>query len=379
MAFFARRGNPVKIIITGNMGYVGPIVVSHLRQAMPDAVLVGIDSALFGHCLTAGNLPEHLIDVQIYQDVRNVSEQTFAGADAVVHLAAISNDPMGTRFEAVTEEVNTRATLRIAELAARSGVRRLVFASSCSIYGFAEGQARSERDPLNPLTAYARSKVAAEQGLETIACKTPMNVTALRFATACGFSSRTRLDLVLNDLVASALATRRISVLSDGTPWRPLIHLSDMARAIEWAITRPTSSDDKFLAINAGSDGWNYQVIDLAEAVSAAVPGTTIDINKNAPADRRSYRVDFNLFKSLAPNHQPQVGLEDAVQELVEGLSQLSSLTSDYRSSNMIRFNCLGALTEAGQINSELRWTRRMRQANGSFLPAGNESEPFTQ
>lgn len=370
MACFARQGNAVKIVITGNMGYVGPIVVSHLRQAIPDAALVGIDSALFGHCLTAGNLPEHLIDLQIYQDVRDVSEQTFTGADVVVHLAAISNDPMGTRFESVTEEVNTRATLRIAELAARSGVSRLVFASSCSIYGYAEGQARSEGDPLNPLTAYARSKVAAEQGLKTIASNTPINVTALRFATACGFSSRTRLDLVLNDFVASALATKRISVLSDGTPWRPLIHVSDMARAIEWAITRPISSDAKFLAINAGSDEWNYQVIDLAEAVSAAVPGATIDINKDAPADRRSYRVDFSLFKRLAPDHQPQVGLEDAIQGLVEGLSQLSSLTSDYRSSNMIRFNCLGALTEAGQIDSDLRWKRSSASGGGKLLQA---------
>jgi nucleoside-diphosphate-sugar epimerase len=351
------------------MGYVGPTVVSHLRRTIPNAVLVGADSALFGHCLTAKSFPERLIDLQIYQDVRDLTEQTFADADAVVHLAAISNDPMGTRFESVTDEVNCKATLRVAELAAASGVRRLVFASSCSIYGYAEGGARSEGDPLNPLTAYARSKVAAEEGLRTIADRTSMNITALRFATACGFSSRTRLDLVLNDFVASALATRRISVLSDGTPWRPLIHISDMARAIEWAITRPLS-DSSFLAVNAGRDEWNYQVIELAEAVRDAVPGTIIDVNTNAPADRRSYRVDFSLFKKIAPDHQPQVLLEEAIHDLSVGLSRLQFMTSDYRSSDMIRFNVLGTLAESGQIDSQLRWVRGVHQPDADLAPA---------
>jgi nucleoside-diphosphate-sugar epimerase len=338
------------------MGYVGPVVASHLRNVWPDATLVGVDTGLFGNCITGKNFPEHLIDLQIYRDVRDVSAETFAGADAVVHLAAISNDPMGKRFEAVTEEVNEKATLRVAQLAADAGVPRFVFASSCSIYGYAEGGARTEKDQLNPLTAYARSKVAAEIGLERIAAASGMGVTALRFATACGFSSRTRLDLVLNDLVASALSSGLISVLSDGTPWRPLIHVRDMARAIEWAVTRPFTGQDKFLAINAGLDEWNYQVIELANAVKEAVPGTKIEVNENAQPDRRSYRVDFSLFRSLAPNHQPQLLLKDAIEDIRDGLKSVGFGDAGYRDSTLIRFNVLGGLLESGQIDNELRW-----------------------
>ena len=177
----------------------------------------------------------------------------------MVHLAAISNDPMGVRFEAVTDEINHRASLAVAEAARDAGVKRFVFASSCSVYGLAAGDARKETDPLNPLTAYARSKIAAEEGLKQMD-RGGMGVTCLRFATACGMSPRLRLDLVLNDFVAGALASGEVSVLSDGTPWRPLIDVRDMARAIEWAITGGGVDAGGFLSINAGSDDWNVQV-----------------------------------------------------------------------------------------------------------------------
>ena len=166
---------------------------------------------------------------------------------------------MGVRFEAVTDEINHRASLAVAEAARDAGVRRFVFASSCSVYGLAAGDARKETDPLNPLTAYARSKIAAEEGLKQMD-RGGMGVTCLRFATACGMSPRLRLDLVLNDFVAGALASGEVSVLSDGTPWRPLIDVRDMARAIEWAITGDGVEAGGFLSINAGSDDWNVQV-----------------------------------------------------------------------------------------------------------------------
>ena len=221
----------MQVLITGNMGYVGSVLVRHLRERFFDAKLVGYDSGYFAHCLTASDtLPECVLNRQIFGDVRKFSKDYLKGVDAVVHLAAISNDPMGNRFESVTEEINYLAGVEIAKLALEAGVQKFVFASSCSVYGAAEGGPRREADPLNPLTAYARSKIATEQALSKWDSG-PMTITALRFATACGMSERLRLDLVLNDFVACALSSGKISVLSDGTPWRPLIDVKDMARA----------------------------------------------------------------------------------------------------------------------------------------------------
>jgi nucleoside-diphosphate-sugar epimerase len=272
---------------------------------------------------------------------------------------------MGSRLEAVTEEINYRASVRVAELAAAAGVGHFAFASSCSMYGYAEAGARSEADALNPLTAYARSKVAAERDLQALAQPGGMTVTALRFATACGFSPRLRLDLVLNDLVASALVTGRIVVLSDGTPWRPLIHVADMARAFEWAITRQAGDDDRYLAVNAGCDEWNYQVADLAEAVRSVIPGTAVEINKDAQPDKRSYRVSFARFRALAPRHQPQVGLEDAIRDLQAGLAALDFRDTEFRKSDLMRLNVLQKAMDRGRLRPDLRWSPAVARAPG--------------
>ncbi len=226
----------MNILITGNMGYVGPEVVKYLRARHPDATLHGYDNAYFAHCLTGPIvLPERHLDEQFYGDVRDASLD-LSRYDAVVQLAAISNDPMGNRFQAVTMDINQNTTVSLARAAAAAGVKNFVFASSCSVYGIADGAARKETDPLNPVTAYAKSKIGAERELAEI--DTGMVVTCLRFATACGMSDRLRLDLVLNDFVACALGQGQITVLSDGSPWRPLIDVADMARAIDWAIDR---------------------------------------------------------------------------------------------------------------------------------------------
>ena len=218
----------------------------------------------------------------------------------------ISNDPMGNKFEASPAKSIATRPCELPRLAAEREVKSFVFASSCSMYGYAESGARKENDPTNPLTAYARSKIGSEKALAELDRK-GMLVTSLRFATACGMSDRLRLDLVLNDFVACAIASGEITVLSDGTPWRPLIDVEDMARAILWAIRRNKENGGEFLAVNAGRDESNYQVRDLAEAVARHVPGTTVSINTNAPPDKRSYRVDFTLFRSLAPDFIPQV------------------------------------------------------------------------
>jgi len=344
----------LKILITGNMGYVGPQVAKYLRRNRPDATLHGFDNAYFAHCLTGSSvLPERVLDQQIHGDIRNISLD-LKGYDTVIQLAAISNDPMGNRFEDVTLDINQKATVSLGRAAAAAGVKNFVFASSCSVYGVAEGPPRKESDPLNPITAYAKSKIGSERELAAI--DTDMVVTCLRFATACGMSDRLRLDLVLNDFVACALGRGEISVLSDGTPWRPLIDVEDMARAIDWAVQRPARDGGRFLTINAGSDDGNHQVKDLARAVAEKVPGTKVSINTSAPVDSRSYKVDFGLFRSLAPDHQPVVCLDHSIDNLVEGLQRMNFNDDDFRSSNLMRLNVLQNHIAVGNLNERLKW-----------------------
>ncbi|MDH7639171.1 NAD-dependent epimerase/dehydratase family protein [Sphingomonas oryzagri] len=345
----------MKFLITGNMGYVGPSVVKQLRERYPDATIDGVDVAFFAQCLTTRRaIPERHLDRQYFRDVRDLTESDLADYDAVILLAAISNDPMGERFSDITLAINRDAAVEIGYAASRAGVRNLVFASSCSVYGVAEGGARREDDPVNPMTAYAISKIGAEQGLAGIGGD--MTITCLRFATACGMSDRLRLDLVLNDFVAGALTTGQITVLSDGTPWRPLIDVADMARAIEWAATRPASNGGRYLVVNAGADSANYQVRDLACAVAGAVEGCTVSINEQAPVDSRSYRVDFSLFAKLAPNHLPQVTLTDSIANLVAGLRDIHFADEDFRTSDFIRLQVLKSLIARGTLSDDFGW-----------------------
>jgi len=346
----------LKILITGNLGYVGPLVVERLRNSYPDASLFGFDIGYFAHTLTTvSRSPEAVLNAQYYGDVRIFPDELLQDIDAVVYLAAISNDPMGKEFEEITLDVNWKFAIRLAQSAKESGVKSFVFASSCSVYGFAESGLRTEDSGLNPLTAYAKSKINAEQDLQQIA-NDDFCITALRFATACGFSSRLRLDLVLNDFVASAVTTGKIDILSDGTPWRPLIHVKDMALAIEWAITRPVEIGGSFLSINTGSNEWNYQVKDLAEVVQRVIPNVDMSINPDAVPDKRSYRVDFSLFRSLAPDFIPKVSLEDAVKDLYSGLESIGFSDYNFRSSNLMRLNMLKDHKKSGRLNEQLEW-----------------------
>ena len=280
--------NKTKILVTGNMGYVGPVLAHYLRCLEEPVELIGLDTGYFGHCLTGAKFfPEILYSCQHLEDIRDINEEVLSGVDAIVHLAAISNDPMGNEFADATGTINRDATIRFALLASKAKVKSFVFASSCSIYGAGGTEPKVETDTLNPLTPYAHSKVDVEEQLR-IADLGSMTFTSLRFATACGMSDRLRLDLVLNDFVACAVAKREISILSDGTPWRPLIDVRDMARAIWWAIRRPASLGGAWLAVNVGSNDANYQVRDLAEAVAELIPRVGISINKDADSDKRS-------------------------------------------------------------------------------------------
>lgn len=345
----------MRILVTGNMGYVGSVVVATMKEMLPGAAVAGYDSGFFAGCLVDPSMfPERLLEKQWFGDVRRFDGAILRGVDAVVHLAAVSNDPMGKAFEQVTWDVNCGATLEIARRARENGVGRFVFASSCSLYGAGGTEARTEESPVAPLTAYARSKVGAEEGLRELADGN-FRVTCLRFATACGASPRLRLDLVLNDFVASAIATGVIKILSDGTPWRPLIHVEDMARAIVWGMERG-GVEGSFLTVNVGSARWNYQILELARAVQKELAGVEIDLNSNAAPDRRSYRVDFSRFQSLAPDHQPRAELHMVVRELADSLRATGFRDAEFRSSRWMRLKVLESLVASGRISSELYW-----------------------
>jgi nucleoside-diphosphate-sugar epimerase len=334
------------------------LVTASLRRTFPEAEILGYDSALFASCLTShGPQPEIALSAQYFGDVRDIRAEHLAKVDAVVHLAAVSNDPIGKRFGPVTDSINHRSSLYLAGLARDAGARSFVFASSCSVYGVAEHDiARTEADSVSPQTAYARSKVDTETALRTGAWG-DMVVSCLRFATACGWSPRLRLDLVLNDFVASALATGEIEVLSDGTPWRPLVDVRDMARAISWAVDRTEADGGRFLVVNVGSNTANYRIRDLAAAVADNLPGTRVELNERAVPDKRSYRVDFSRFERLAPDHTPRVSLCDTIQSIKAGLAAIGFADAEFRSSRFVRLRMLDELIAHGHLTPELRWT----------------------
>ena len=345
----------MKILITGNLGYVGPGVAKEFRKFHPDAILIGYDIGYFAKYITSNTIsPDSLLNVQHYGDVRQFPEHLLEGVDVVVSLAAISNDPIGNRFEEPTLEINYKANIEIAKMAKRQGVKKFIFASSCSVYGSAEDAPRVESSKLDPLTAYAKSKVLSEAGLEGLAAE-DFQITCLRFATACGMSDRLRLDLVLNDFVAGAMTSGKITILSDGSPWRPLINVLDMARAIRWAAERENQNGGTFITVNTGSNGWNYQVKDLAFEIQKILPGIDLSINPDAQPDKRSYRVSFDLFESLAPQHQPQYQLQDTVKGLIQGLESIHFEDANYHQSELIRLNVIKDLLARQTMDSQLK------------------------
>lgn len=347
----------VDVLVTGNLGYVGPGVVRRLRGLHPAARLTGYDAGFFAHCLTGVTAPpDRHLDRQWLGDVRDMDAAALEDIEGVVHLAAISNDPIGDRYRDATLAINHRATVETARRAKAAGVRAFAFASSCSVYGSADGTV-TEDSPVRPLTAYAESKARAEEELAVLA-DDEFIVTCLRFATACGMSDRLRLDLVLNDFVASALSTGAITVLSDGTPWRPLIHVDDMARAVAWALGRTGAEGGPFLAVNVGADQGNHRIADLADAVAAVIPGVAVAIGPDAAPDRRSYRVGFARYREFAPEHQPQFDLNATVRGLVDGMRRMAFADPAFRSSHLVRLVTLESLRGFGLLDDDLRWRR---------------------
>jgi nucleoside-diphosphate-sugar epimerase len=339
----------MRVLVTGHAGYIGSVLAPFLAACGHD--VVGLDAELFHGC-DFGVEPE-VIRGRV-ADVRDVVPSDLAGVDAIVHLAALSNDPLGDLDPGMTRNVNCDGTLRLARAAREAGVRRFVFASSCSMYG-ASGtdEALDESAPLRPLTAYAESKVRAEEGLFALAAPDFAPVS-MRNGTAFGASPRLRLDIVLNNLAAWAHTTGRIRLLSDGTAWRPLVHVRDIAKA---ALTLLEAPEDRIRgeAFNVGTDGQNYRVRRLAE-ILATVTGCAIEIADGSSADQRSYRVDFSKLARTFPDLVFDWDAERGARELVDAYRTVDLRWEDFDGDRYVRIRRLLSLRDAGKLDGELRW-----------------------
>lgn len=347
-----------RVLICGNMGYVGPVLLEHLRTEFGRNIyIVGYDTGLFSGNLTNENIfPERHIDVQVFGDIRKFPGELLKDIDVVVQLAAVSNDPMGKEFEIPTHQINHEAAFEVAKKAKEWGVKKYLFASSCSVYGAGGVLPKNEQDVLNPLSAYAKSKIEAEQQLKSIASN-DFKVFCFRFATACGYSPRLRLDLVLNDFVASAVINGKIDILSDGSPLRPLIHVKDMSKVFEWGITEE-KVEENFLVLNVGSNDWNFSVKELAEEVASNFENPIeIFINYQAPPDQRSYKVDFSKLNIIAPRYYPTMSISETIKEIKYAIEKNPKRFDDFRLSNFIRLNALKDLkiNESVNLNLEIK------------------------
>jgi nucleoside-diphosphate-sugar epimerase len=343
-----------KILIIGNLGYIGSVLVSHFRKKYPYSFLVGFDAGYFSGCVFSPlDISDYLLDQQIYGDVRNFNYDLLNGVDHVIYLAAISNDPMGNEYADATHHINALSAVNIANEARLRGAKSFTFASSCSIYGPGGYEIRTEESELQPLTAYARSKVEAENMLKPLA-RNEFIVTCLRFATACGASPRLRLDLVLNDFVVNALVNKKIEILSDGTPWRPLIAVEDMCDALDWASLRSKKDGGIFLAINTGFDEWNFQIKDLAFLVRDLIPETEVAINSNAPADKRSYRVSFSRYCELSRKVGPKADIQKTIIKIINTVAEVRYSDKKFRESIYIRLNYLKRMIKSNRLNKHL-------------------------
>jgi nucleoside-diphosphate-sugar epimerase len=338
----------MKVVVTGHHGYIGSALVPVLVAAGHD--VVGIDTFYYEGCDLG---PDQVEIRSIALDVRDVSPRNFEGVDAVVHLAALSNDPLGALSPELTREINCEGTLHAARCAREAGVERFIFSSSCSMYGAASEGAVDEDAPQRPLTAYAESKVRAEEGLRELAGE-GFSPVLMRNATAYGVSPRLRLDLVVNNLTAWAFTTGKVRILSDGTPWRPLIHVEDIARATARFLDAPPElvSGEAF---NVGADGENYQVRDLAELVERAVADCEIEYAGAGEPDERSYRVDFGKLARTFPDFALEWSVERGIAELVAAFRAVELDVDTFLGDRYIRLGRLQRLLEQGDLDERLR------------------------
>jgi nucleoside-diphosphate-sugar epimerase len=343
------------ILITGNTGFIGPVMTRLAKER--GHFVTGLDVGYFKDCVAEGQfdvLPDH----QIWRDIRDVTLEDLGGADAIIHLAGLSNDPMGALNAQITYDINLDSTVRLGELAKRAGIGRFVFASSCSIYGASGDSTRplDETAPFNPVSAYAVSKVKSEEGLAALADEA-FSPVFMRNATAYGVSPRTRFDLVLNNLAGWAYTAGVVKVMSDGTPWRPLTHIEDISLAALCAVEAPRDIVHN-QAFNIGRNDANYQVRDIAEAVQAAFSGSVLEITGETGGDTRSYRVNFDKALNGLPGFEPRWTLEKGVEEIARFLKSNGLGDQTFDSRLFIRLKQLQHGVDTGVLDEDLRIAR---------------------
>lgn len=341
----------MRVLVTGHHGYLGSVLTPLLQAAGHE--VTGLDTDLYADCLL-GPAPAEVPTLRI--DLRDIRPEHCADFDAVCHLAALCNDPIGNVNPELTYDINHRATVRLAEAAKAAGVSRFLFSSSCSLYGAGlDDRPLDENAGFAPVTPYGESKILSEQGLTALA-DDDFSPVFLRNATAYGFSPRLRGDLVVNDLTASALLTGEVRLLSDGTAWRPLVHAEDIAAAFLALIEAPREQVHA-KAYNIGISSENYLIRDVAELVAEVVSGSSVTFAGGASADARNYRVSCDLIAAEVPGFQPRWTVRKGIEELVEAY-QRHGLTIDvFRGERHQRLRRIEALRGAGRLDAQLRWT----------------------
>jgi nucleoside-diphosphate-sugar epimerase len=343
----------MRVLLTGHNGYIGSLM--HVFLVNSGHEVVGLDIGYFAETdfiKGRGNINFEVMDIR---DIK--SADGFRGFDAVIHLAALSNDPIGNLDPNWTRQINTDGTIKLAQLAKKAGVRRFLFSSSCIMYGSAQTDNVDETSPLDPKTEYARSKVIAEDGLRDLAAD-GFSPIYIRNGTIYGLSPRMRFDTVLNNFVGQAVATGKIIIYSNGEPWRPVVHIEDINRTFLQFLEAPIQKVHNE-AFNNGSDELNWRVIDLAKAAQKAVPGSDIELRAEAGADQRTYRASFEKFKHTFPGFRFKWSPETGAAQLAEGFHRVGLDKEKFESSDFTRLKWLQGLLNSGRLDKELRWTRQ--------------------